>query len=197
MLNPCTARNILVHDSVRLFGLPARSRFAHPAASPKGLRHGHLSCSAWGRRHDQCRDTAVVGTPTPNVLMLSSRPPPRPRHGKSPLHCLGAFVLSRAFILSQSPQLRRPSTGRGLHVVYLVGLGQEQFAGNFGGVLRCHCYLWRFFAAKPSRNGRGVPTCRPGRQKTLTSGGLRHHAFLSPLSFPSWWHRAEHAPFGA
>ena len=41
------------------------------------------------------------------------------------------------------------------------------------------CYLWRFLAAKPSRNGRGV-TCR---QKTLTSGGLRHHAFLSPYHF--------------
>ena len=84
MPNSCTAREILVHDSVRLFGLPAGSRFRPPcAASPKGLRHGHLSCSAWGRRPSgtsRCRDIAV-DTPTPDVLMPSSRPPPRPRHG--------------------------------------------------------------------------------------------------------------------
>ena len=64
--------------------------------------------------------------------------------------------------------------------MYLVGLGQEQFAGDSRGVSRCHRYLRRFLFAKPSRNGRGVPTCR---QKTLTSGGLRHHAFLSPYHF--------------
>ena len=88
----------------------------------------------------------------------------------------------------REPQRRRPSTGRGasfplyltLLAVYLVGLGQEQFAGDSGAVSRCRCYLRRFLAAKPSRNGRGVPTCR---QETPTSGGFRHHAFLSPYHF--------------
>ena len=64
--------------------MPAGSRFRPPcAASPKGLRYGNLSCSAWGRRPSgtsRCRDIAV-DTPTPDVLMPSSRPPPRPRHG--------------------------------------------------------------------------------------------------------------------
>ena len=65
-------------------------------------------------------------------------------------------------------------------MVYLVVLGQEQFAGNSGGVSRCRRYLRQFLATKPSRNGLGVVTCR---QEMLASGGLRHHAYYSPYHF--------------
>ena len=81
-------------------------------------------------------------------------------------------------------QTRRPSTGREsflpLHltllVVYLVVLGQEQFAGNSGGVSRCRRYLRQFLATKPSRNGLGVVTCR---QEMLTPA-----AFATTLTIP-------------
>ena len=61
-------------------------------------------------------------------------------------------------------------------MVYLVVLGQEQFAGNSGGVSRCRRYLRQFLATKPSRNGLGVVTCR---QEMLTPA-----AFATTLTIP-------------
>ena len=88
----------------------------------------------------------------PRCPLPSSASPPRPRHGKSPRHCLRAFVLSQRLHLVSivcdvsvgrrrglsgacysacMTQTRRPSTGREsflplyltLFVVYLVGVG--------------------------------------------------------------------------
>ena len=128
--------------------------FAHPAAaSPaKGLRHGHLSCPTWPVGHPARPGAPIPREIHPRCPLPSSASPPRPRHGKSPRHCLRAFVLSQRLHLVSivcdvsvgrrrglsgacysacMTQTRRPSTGREsflplyltLFVVYLVGVG--------------------------------------------------------------------------
>ena len=60
MPNSCTAREILLHDSVRLFGLPAGSRFRPPcAASPKGLDMGTSAARHGAVGHPARPDTAI------------------------------------------------------------------------------------------------------------------------------------------
>ena len=105
MPNSCNAREILVHDSVRLFGLPAGSRFRPPcAASPKGLRHGHLSCSAWPVR---CRiDLSFKMTKVKTLIFrtISFLFTPRLK-----IQVIDRFV-TLARLVSQSEPVRREST---------------------------------------------------------------------------------------
>ena len=75
-------------------------------------------------------------TLAPDVLMPSSRPPPRPRHGKSPLHCLGAFVVSQPSSCLTNGQVRLVSCSWWAYKSYLSSftVDNAQKLGGFSGL---------------------------------------------------------------